>query len=233
MAARHTPAAAALALWAVPLLLLLLLAAPASAHGGKHRRRKKGSSGPSCSTLDKNCGFVTGDDLEWQKSAATFVLTTADDGAVTCAPANADGLSHCEYLNELSELRMDVTCPGGEDYAVFQTAVGTLVDVQPDGTATFDPWIPGITQSAIDATAYATVGGVYGPNAGDEAFWSVEVLCQPQFYPDGYPSGALAGGKVAGGVRRRAVAGVASVSPAAAARIASGSKKAAAGGGSG
>jgi hypothetical protein len=201
----------------LPLLLLVVFilataSAPlgADAHGYK-RHKKGGGGGPSCNAIDRKCDFLTPENLTWQKQVAIFTLTS-DGDSVQCNPQNQDGLSSCEFINEMDELRMTVSCPGGDDnFAVFQIATGQLVDVQPDGSATFVPWVPGITQSAIDGTAFATVGGAYGPNPDEELYWSMEVWCQPEFYPDEASGAKVAAGKV----RRTAVAGVGSATPAA------------------
>lgn len=204
----------------LPLLLLAIVilataSAPLGAHAHGYKRHKKGGGGggPSCSAIDRKCDFLRPENLTWQKQVAVFTLTS-DGTTVECTPQNQDGLSSCEYINEMDELRLQVSCPGDNEYAVFQIATGMLTDIDPDGSATFQPFIPGITQSGLDGTAYATIGGAYGPNPDEELYWSMEIWCQPEFYPDGYP--ASAGAKVAGAkVRRTAVAGVKSATPAA------------------
>lgn len=202
----------------------------ASAHRSKKSKGGGGGTSSTCTNLSKSCGFLNSAGftteldaaLQWQKKAATFVLNTDDSGAVSCAPQDTDGLSNCQYVNERSELLMDVSCPGGKDYAIFQVATGQLVDIQPDGSATFDPWVPGITQSVLDFTAYATVGGAVGPPAGQQLYWSVEIMCQPQFYPEGYPSaaGAHSAAGSSGRVARVAVAAPSAAKASAAAKAA-------------
>jgi len=222
MAAPHPGRRAAAAATAL-CLLLLAAAGPSAAHGAPNSNRrhgKKGNNGSnsaSCSALDKKCGFLSSAQLAWQQYAAVYVLES-DGSTVTCAPQDDDGLASCEFVNERSELLLKAACPGGGDYAVFQSATGQLIDVQPDGSATFDPWIPGITQSQLGDFGsagfeqYSTVGGVVPPEAGEAQYWSVEIWCMPSFNPPAEAARPAAAGK---GVRR---AGVASAAASARAR---------------